>query len=649
MDLGFGSYSLIIIYQGGIKCKIRKMDTSFYNKYIKFFITIKENAFRSLMQAFITTSMLVVIYNFNAPNLSSTDFFLAWDSYLDKDYLDPVDWNGLFVKSLALVHSTPDFYWHKFVSLIYSGNISYISRTALIFISCFLVSELVFRKFCKNIFDILLNGLLILLLFLNIPYQWLVNDGVMYAVSAQCCYFFVTYTALYLLGQESSSNVVINTFILSNIILICGLWSFSSIVPIGIFVLLVPYTILLKIDYQKYRLNIFINYILLSLLGYAFYKIFKINHFDLLSIRPEEGHVLVSGGGYPNLRGGLLTQISGLTDYSMYTNWGYRVFGTMNFGFEFMLPQILHVGFIAIIVSYFITAKVRRVEILGLVGCWLVSLFLSKGAQEPFGVIYYNLIHSNSIFGSIRTPDTKFGVYTTLYLLIFAIYFSNKFNDVRKYLLLVLSAAYISIAISPILKSETTHGYIDSGGGRAYVIDKSLDEVLIKSIRELNEQEQRGLLVPGYGHIATPAGIIGFQDYLEIGNPLMLNYAAAQTGPHGKLLTFSTSHSVSYIRLLQWMELRSVNFLVIRKSALNNMADFPLEEILADKNNLVLYDDPYSILVRVSGVAHNFPNTKMSNEALSMIDSAYFYRRLILLITVALLLNLLMMKFKRFG
>jgi hypothetical protein len=625
------------------------MDICFYNKYLNFFNANKEKAIRSILPAFITTSFLVVIYNFNAPSLSSTDFFLAWDSYLDKDYLDPVDWNGLFVKSLALVHSTPDFYWHKFISFIYSGNISYISRTVLIFTSCFLVSELVFRKFSKNIFEILLNGLLILLIFLNIPYQWLVNDGVMYAVSAQCCYFFVAYTALYLLGHENDSYPVINAFILSNIILICGLWSFSSIVPIGIFVLLVPYTLLLNIDYKNYRLNILLNYVFLLLLGYAFYKIFKINHFDLLSIKPEEGHVLVSGGGYPNLRGGLLTQISGLTDFSMYTNWGYRVFGTMNFGFESMLPQILHVGFIAIMVSYFITAKVKRVEILGLLGCLLVSLFLSKGAQEPFGLIYYNLIHSISIFGSIRTPDTKFGVYTTLYVLIFAIYFSNKFNDLRKYFLLLLSVAYMSIAITPVLKSETTHGYIDTGGERAYVINKSLDKVLIGSIRELNEHQQRGLLVPGYGHIATPAGIIGFQDYLEIGNPLMLNYSASQTGPHGNLLTFSTSQSVSYIRLLKWMELRSVNFLVIRKSALNNMADFPLEAILADKNNLVFYDDPYSILIRVGGVAQNFPATKISNEALSMIDSAYFYRGLILLITGALLLNLLMMKFKRFG
>lgn len=575
------------------------------------------------LYALINTVLLIVIYNYGSPNSADYNLYIPWDGFIDINHFKIIDINTFRINGIGILLDFPEFIVHGFISNILNifniKNNQYFSRTFFIFISCYLISFISIKKVeTKSLSSYILITSLILMLFTNISYQSLINDGVMYRLPLQCSYLLFCLIILYS-HDVNSRNGFIRLSILSFILLIISCWTFSYILTLFIFYLIFIFPLLIS-NYKDYIKTPFfihlivINILFISIIYYIFYYFVQYNSFDVLN-QYNNLNEIRSGATFNYMKGGLLYQASGMTDWSLYTNWGYRLFGLMDFKIDTHIFQTVTLIFfgIAIICANQIRYKIIFTSLL------LIYLFLAKGNQIPFGSIYLYLVDNYTLFQSIRTPDTKLGVFfIALVILIILISYLNR----KKYKLFILGLTflYFTVSLPPLLDGATTFSGKDSyTSNHFYAINTAKDSDLISLITSLDSNKYSGVLLPGLGNIITKSGLIGFQDYLYQNTDFLLSYANATKGPYGDLLhkpgINDYNNSVENIKL--WMKKRGIFYIVVRKSI--ERQDFfsvCFECLAQDKDLLPVFDDGLSTVYFLNSFSPETNASQMLETAL---------------------------------
>lgn len=582
--------------------------------------------------ALINAIILAAIYSVPEIYVPADYKFIAWDGFIDRENLRLTDINTYRSVSLEYIISIPDLYLHRLMSLFI--NREYIYRVITIYFEFAIICYIAFSRFkIEKRIDLILSSLLLQCLYFNIAFQWMLSNGVIYSIVQQTCYFLVILTII--ASLESGLNIG-RLIIITTFLSLLSLWSFSLVIVLGLFIAIYccPQIIL---DFNKIKqdrvLSLYLSSVifLLILLVFYFYQIAKISNYDIVYATIETSGDALKNGSFGSLWGGLYTQMAGLTDWSMYQNWDGRLFGQMNFYLDKKIPQIFVIT-LYIFLAWGFLSNIKNYRVYLLMLYILSCLFLIKGSQSPFGDVYLYLIGHFKAFESIRSPDSKFGIYIIACVLLLSIYMvKNKYNKAHKYLLIFMSFIYLSISIVPMITGETTHGNRDNDN-YTYTINLSKDEKLLNIIKNYDVAGDFGLLIPGIGNILTPSGKIGFRDYLDYLNNHMYSFNKATQGPYGDMLIDGNFDS-----FLNWLNLKNIHYLVIRKSIISEQSiNICFDCIQKDKNFLIKYEDKFTILYEYSNPLNVKDQFKSKAENVNNVIT--LYGNIILFITALIIL-----------
>lgn len=520
------------------------------------------------------SSIIFLIYALPFHPIKTSEIFYAHDSFIFlKDhsrYLLDLDNN--LISSLSYFSSTFDFYLAYFLEKVMPNqNLGYLGRIAPLFFLSLYFSCVCFRHVNQSGSPIVAinTSILLILAFMTMPFQWLINTGPMLSLQFQITYVLVGIIAISFLNvskEKLNFKQDVNYIIFLLILLeVFSLWTFSLVITTFIFSLI----IFCKLNFLKKNVILnnkyffIITIILFLILIFGFYYALIMNGFNYLGSLYEGNltrHLNASGGA---ITGGLLNQMQGFTDWTMYTRW-IRYFGTMDFYSNYFIPQIIYFIFYLSIIL-FILEKPSQSNFLIIFSILLLFLFISKGAQPPFGNIFTHLVGSYSIFGAIRTPDNKFGAYSSLIIITLLIYISAN-TRIRGLNLIVFCSTliYLLVAFQPLNNVLDTKFGKDPNGSSSYpyIQDFSIDDNLPVKLFA-GESPPNILLVPGYGNFLAENRPYGPRDPIAIRHTNTLNFTASLNNPnYGYLL----SDFIQPESLNLWMHTSNTKFILFRSN-----------------------------------------------------------------------------------
>ena len=592
---------------------------------------------------------LIVLFIYTYPYVISNQFdiLIPWDGYIYEEKLRIFNFAEQTLSPIRILLDAPEYYYTKLIKFLLQDISYYYSRIVLIVVLAY-ASCLIFYSSIKekSFINLALSSATLIIIYTNIPFQWLLNSGVMYRVNLLLCYFyfFAILTNYFSLNQDGDRKKILSLYVYASLFLVSILYSFAYILVGLIFVALILFfSGMMNINgvISSYKLKYLRGFTLLSfalffLLSYFLYKIVGFDGYNYTNNLAQATDAFINAGGFNSISGGILRQFEGLPDYTMYTNWGYRSFGTMNFHFNSHVPQLIMLCMLGIACYTASTDKGKKyLPILIFVA---VGLFLSKGIQAPFGFLYRDLIDNFKLAQTIRTPDTKFGIFIFLSVLMVAL---NFLLTSRSFYLKLASLSalfiYMCIAIPSILSGVTPFGRADPSGGRyAYQIDSGKDAPVLDLIKNYESKNISGLLFPGYGHVNTPSGVIGFRDYLTVNAPRLYVSSKIIFGLN------STDPADNLDALITAVAERKVGYIVIRKTSLNKELNFCLTCLSHDSRFSVIYEDAYTAVYAVVGrfILSEGNLDLMRDQSITGKLGVYF--KLIYLITFLIFANLLL-------
>lgn len=592
---------------------------------------------------------LIILFIYTYPYVISNQFdvLIPWDGYIYEEKLRIFNFAEQTLSPIRIVLDTPEYYYTKLIKFLLKDVSYYCSRILLIVLLAY-TSCLIFYSSIKekSFINLALSSATLIIIYTNIPFQWLLNSGVMYRVNLLLCYFyfFAILTKYFSLNQNEDGKKILSLYLYASLFLVSILYSFAYILVGLIFVALIFYfSGMMNIDavisiYKLKYLRKFtlINFVLFFLLSYFLYMVVGFDGYNYTNNLAQSTDAFINAGGFNSISGGILRQFEGLTDYTMYTNWGYRSFGTMNFHFNSHVPQLIMLCMLGI--ACYAASVQKGKKYLPILIFVAAGIFLSKGIQAPFGFLYRDLIDNFKLAQTIRTPDTKFGIFIFLSVLMVALNFLLRSRSFcLKFVSLSALIIYMCIAIPNILSGVTPFGRAESSGGHyAYQIDSRKDAPVLDLIKNFESKNISGLLFPGYGHVNTPSGVIGFRDYLTINAPRLFVSSKIIFGLN------STDPADNLDALTTMAAERKVGYIVIRKSSLNKEFNFCLSCLSHDSRFAVIYEDDYTAVYAVVGklILSEEKSDSMRDQNIASKLGVYF--KLIYLITFLIFSNLLL-------
>lgn len=610
--------------------------------------------FPEISFALLNTLLLVFIYGWRGVRLKQDILIIPWDGYIYESNVNPVDKNNLNINSIGSIIDFPEQLINFLFQDVFLIKNPFIVKIIFLWAACFILSIVIYNLYRpRRAFDIAFNAICVLLVFSNIPFQWLINNGVMYRFSMQILYLFAALVIIYAINFDKKNNSrggLLALLITTNIYFVLALWSFSYIVASGLIILLISMPILFNNRHELFKFTgykefIILNSFLALLLVYFFYQVVVFDHFSVVDSTYEASNAHLSGSTYSHILGGVLYQIQGLSDWSMYTDIGFKNFGTMDFNFKSNAPQLLTIG-MYVCVIFFLFSKSASFKSSSLNFAFLfllIAVFFAKGAQTPFGYVFELLVNKFKVFQSIRTPDNKFGVFIFLVLILILMkLYSIQKSFFLKCVSFVLCFIYLIVAVRPILDGDTLFGRRDSNAQNfSYLIGLDRDQALLDQIKKFDSVGYSGVLIPGYGYVATPSGYTGFQDYPDRVSSHLLNYAKATSGPYGELLREDSYKKKNLSNFIRWLDLRGIRYIVLRKSTLNNSYNFCIDCIEHDARFNKIYDDQFTVLYGYKPADNaNLVNLDSVNYALKKIK---FNKIMIILLSGLMFLSCLIL------
>jgi hypothetical protein len=153
------------------------------------------------------------------------------------------------------------------------------------------------------------------------------------------------------------------------------------------------------------------------------------------------------------MQGGIFYQLLFLHSWGIYTIWLPRTLYPFS-DYFFSATYFIGIGFFYFFTFYlFLKANKNKFFFLFLISL-IISLFLSKGAQDPFGNLFLYLYENLPGFTVFRTPDIRFGFTTQMcYFILFSLYV----NKVKFQSLFLLSISLILISF-PLFNGSAVNG-----------------------------------------------------------------------------------------------------------------------------------------------------------------------------------------------
>lgn len=588
---------------------------------------------------------LIAIFFLGIPLESNQTIFIPWDGFVLKDAENIIDYNKLVSNSLEYIIGLPDLaYQASIIKLI--GNYQYVIRIIPIICSSWIVGYAIYLQYLDGVSLQQKIGtfLLLLLLFVNIPYQWLINDGVMYSLAIQLTYLVYLLLIIKILKPDYSIDNFYRIYFLVGILFLAMLWSFSLVITMTLFAILflMPFVFSVFKDKRlwtkKFILGLTINSILFGLIAAEFYASITYNNYGIEYSTIEDSSAGLRDATYGSIWGGLYTQMAGLSDWTMYQSWPNRLFGSMNFAFSSKAPQTITVALYFLALLQFATNRLNRS-----VGWLLIfiftCLFFSKGNQPPFGFIYYSLLHSYKFFQAIRTPDTKFGLYMVAAVIIINIHYINITS--RKwfqYAVIVFASTYLLIALPPLFLGITTNGSFNKAEKEfSYRVNPTAEIHINQELIKYEDSGLAGVVMPGIGNYYLKDGWHGYREYLDTRYRYLLNYTKSKEGPLGDLIAEG-----GCAPFLLWAKARHISYVVLRLSSINISEYKNIYNCLSDSSSgfFVKSNDGYSVLYE-RGVPTNANVQFNNNKLVEIRDRIIGIRNNLTFLSILIVLSLL--------
>lgn len=596
---------------------------------------------------------LIILFIYTYPYFLSNQFdiLIPWDGYIYEEKLTIFNFAEKTLSPMRVVLDAPEYYYTKWAKYFLHDISYYYSRIIIIAIIAYISSLIFYSSIKEKIFiNLALSSFGLIIMFSNIPFQWLLNSGVMYRVNLLLCYFyfFAILINYFSLNQGANRKIIISIYIYASLFLVSILYSFAYILVGSIFIALVLFFggmmsingIISRYKLEYLREFSLLSFVLFLLLSYFLYQIVLFDGYNYGKNLAQTTDSFINAGGFSSISGGILRQFEGLTDYTMYTDWGYRSFGTMNFYFNSHVPQIIVLCMFGITCyASSINNKRRYLPVLIFV---IIGLFLSKSTQAPFGFIYRDLIDNFKLAQTIRTPDTKFGIFIFLSILMVTLNFLlNSKSFYLKLLSLSVLFIYMCITIPNILSGISPFGRADSSGDHyAYQIDSSRDAPVLNLIKNYESKNIAGLLFPGYGHVNTPSGVVGFRDYLTVNSPRLYVSAKMLFGQT------STDSADNLDALITTIVEQKIGYIVIRKTSLSKEFNFCLSCLSHDRRFALVYQDDFTVVYAVTDISI-FPEEKLNAvDDQNVTSKLEVYFKLIYLTTFLIIANLLIFYYR---
>ncbi|MBX9812750.1 MAG: hypothetical protein K2Y16_14230 [Burkholderiales bacterium] len=259
------------------------------------------------------------------------------------------------------------------------------------------------------------------------------------------------------------------------------------------------------------------------------------------------------------VQGGVLTPMLQYASWAIYVLWSPRIL----LGFPSHFTSIPYVIFaLAQLIMGVVVLLIFRGA--GLVrACWfglLVSLFFAKAGTEPFGGIFNEALQNISIFGLIRSPDTKFGLPIAFLLVVMLGWgFSELLKSKKRaaaFFTLAALAALPCLNAGVLIKGSVirgANGELSHNGSYAFPLDASFMEAA-RYIGSLSSNSAI-YFATWHGAFNTPKGFtVLLRDPLAdfIKQPVYFSGAKSITAKYISDLTddFEATGDVSYLRQL---------------------------------------------------------------------------------------------------
>src|SRR3989344_1311654 len=181
---------------------------------------------------------------------------------------------------------------------------------------------------------------------------------------------------------------------------------------------------------------------------------------------------------YTMLQGGVLYPIVMRFSWAIYNSWeGKSIFTYDKFFFN-PFVNLSYFTLYAVLIFFILRKKLSGVFLYIIVFFLVVSLFLAKAAQYPFGDFYLFLYNNVPFFNIFRSPYSKFGMGIILTLAILFLYYAQYFKSrfiLVFFLLMIITQSY------PLLNGSAL-----IGKGLKNGVDRSIQ--ITKSYEQLNEK-----------------------------------------------------------------------------------------------------------------------------------------------------------------
>lgn len=187
---------------------------------------------------------LIILFIYTYPYFLSNQFdiLIPWDGYIYEEKLTIFNFAEKTLSPMRVVLDAPEYYYTKWAKYFLHDISYYYSRIIIIAIIAYISSLIFYSSIKEKIFiNLALSSFGLIIMFSNIPFQWLLNSGVMYRVNLLLCYFyfFAILINYFSLNQGANRKIIISIYIYASLFLVSILYSFAYILVGSIFIALV--------------------------------------------------------------------------------------------------------------------------------------------------------------------------------------------------------------------------------------------------------------------------------------------------------------------------------------------------------------------------------------------------------------------------
>ena len=343
-----------------------------------------------------------------------------------------------------------------------------------------------------------------------------------------------------------------------------------------------------------FSMSVFVLFFLNFLSMFVFESAYNTNNFINENLKNS-----VAG----SIGGGLLYQFLHYFNWGLYNIWSPK--SVMTFaGYYLGNAYVLAIFSLYLIVLVAcVRSKPFMSKITPFLAIFLVSIFFAKGPQQPIGEIFTFLVDHFSIFGTVRTPDNKFGITAVFALSVIILLLLNRVQTTKifKYLAVYL-VIFIGFCSWPLLNGEAILGknnFPSSGRIVASVLPE-YSEVL----DAINNDKifSNVLIYPQF------SGVLNHDQELYVGRDILktqsnkpfLYNSYIQSGDN--ILSKQIS-DVTSMRDLDSLKMMNIGYILVRKDDFENSKKINpafTERIVADKIATLVVSNRYLELYKIN-------------------------------------------------